>query len=48
MMVKSNYWQERFIKEEERRNKDARAYLSSIEKQYDIGIQDLQRIMIFL
>ncbi len=42
-MVKSNYWQERFIKEEERRNKDARAYLSSIEKQYDKALRNIEK-----
>lgn len=42
-MVKSNYWQERFIKEEERRNKDARAYLSSIEKQYDKALRNIKK-----
>lgn len=42
-MVKSNYWQERFLKEEERRNKDARAYLKRIEKQYDMTLRDIER-----
>ena len=42
-MVKSSYWQERFIKEEERRNKDARAYLSSIEKQYDKALRNIEK-----
>lgn len=42
-MVKSNYWQERFIKEEERRNKDARAYLFSIEKQYDKALRNIEK-----
>ena len=42
-MVKSNYWKERFLKEEERRNKDARAYLKRIEKQYDMTLRDIER-----
>ena len=42
-MTKSDYWQERFIKEEERRNKDARAYLSSIEKQYDKALRNIEK-----
>lgn len=42
-MVKSSYWQERFTKEEERRNKDARAYLSSIEKQYDKALRNIEK-----
>ncbi len=42
-MAKSDYWQERFIKEEERRNKDARAYLSSIEKQYDKALRNIEK-----
>lgn len=42
-MAKSDYWQERFIKEEERRNKDARAYLSSVEKQYDKALRNIEK-----
>lgn len=42
-MAKSDYWQERFTKEEERRNKDARAYLSSIEKQYDKALGNIEK-----
>lgn len=42
-MAKSDYWQERFIKEEERRNKDARTYLSSIEKQYDKALRNIEK-----
>lgn len=41
--MKSNYWQERFLQEEEKRNKDARAYLSSIEKQYDMALRDIEK-----
>ncbi|WP_300357021.1 minor capsid protein [Fusobacterium sp.] len=43
MLKNNNYWQERFIKEEDRRNKDARIYLSSIEKQYDKALRNIEK-----
>lgn len=42
-MKKSSYWQDRFIKEEQRRNKDARAYIKTIEKQYDIALSNIEK-----
>ena len=42
-MAKNNYWQERFLKEEQRRNKDARAYLDIIEKQYDKALRNIEK-----
>lgn len=42
-MMKSSYWQERFLKEEQRRNKDARVYLSIIEKQYDKALRNIEK-----
>lgn len=43
MSKKSNYWQERFLEEEERINKDARAYARRIEQQYDIALRNIER-----
>lgn len=43
MAKKSNYWQERFLEEEERINKDARAYARRIEQQYDIALRNIER-----
>lgn len=45
-MKKSSYWQDRFIKEEQRRNKDARAYIKTIEKQYDQALKGVGGNMI--
>lgn len=42
-MKKSSYWQDRFIKEEQRRNKDARAYIKTIEKQYDQALSNIEK-----
>lgn len=42
-MKKSSYWQDRFIKEEQRRNKDARAYIKTIEKQYDQALKGIEK-----
>ncbi len=42
-MMKSSYWQERFLKEEQRRNKDARVYLGVIEKQYDKALRNIEK-----
>lgn len=43
MSKKSSYWQERFLEEEERINKDARAYARRIEQQYDIALRNIER-----
>lgn len=43
MSKKSSYWQERFTEEEERVNKDARAYTKRIEKQYDMALRNIER-----
>lgn len=43
MSKKSSYWQERFMEEEERVNKDARAYSKRIEQQYDIALRNIER-----
>lgn len=43
MVKKSNYWQERFLEEEERINKDARAYAKRIEQQYDMALRNIER-----
>nr|DAR56493.1 MAG TPA: minor capsid protein [Caudoviricetes sp.] len=43
MSKKSSYWQERFTEEEERINKDARAYAKRIEQQYDIVLRNIER-----
>ena len=43
MAKKSSYWQERFLEEEERINKDARAYAKRIEQQYDIALRNIER-----
>lgn len=43
MSKKSSYWQERFTEEEERINKDARAYARRIEQQYDIALRNIER-----
>lgn len=43
MAKKSNYWQERFTEEEERLNKDARAYSKRIEQQYDMALRNIER-----
>lgn len=42
-MQKSSYWQDRFIKEEQRVNNDARAYIKQIEKQYDIALSNIEK-----
>lgn len=42
-MKKSSYWQDRFIKEEQRRNKDARAYIKTIEKQYNQALSNIEK-----
>lgn len=42
-MKKSSYWQDRFIKEEQRRNKDARAYIKRIEEQYNIALRNIEK-----
>lgn len=43
MAKKSNYWQERFLEEEERINKDARAHARRIEQQYDMALRNIER-----
>lgn len=42
-MKKSNYWQKRFLEEEERINKSARAYTKRIEQQYDMALRNIER-----
>ncbi len=42
-MKKTNYWQERFTEEEERVNKDARAYAKRIEQQYDVALRNIEK-----
>lgn len=42
-MKKSSYWQDRFIKEEQRRNKDTRAYIKRIEEQYNIALRNIEK-----
>lgn len=39
----SSYWQERFTEEEERLNKDARAYTKRIEQQYDMALRNIEK-----
>lgn len=41
--MKNNYWVERFTQEEELRYKDARAYLNTIERQYDKVLRNIQQ-----
>ena len=43
MSKKNSYWQERFTEEEERLNKDARAYTKRVEQQYDIALRNIER-----
>lgn len=43
MSKKSSYWQERFTEEEERLNKDARAYTKRIEQQYDMALRNIEK-----
>ena len=43
MSKKSSYWQERFTEEEERVNKDARAYSRRIEQQYDMALRNIEK-----
>lgn len=43
MTKKSSYWQERFTEEEERINKDARAYSRRIEQQYDMALRNIEK-----
>lgn len=43
MSKKSSYWQERFTEEEERVNKDARAYSRRIEQQYNMALRNIER-----
>lgn len=43
MSKKSSYWQERFTEEEERLNKDARAYSKRIEQQYDMALRNIEK-----
>lgn len=42
-MKNNNYWVERFTQEEELRYKDARAYLNTIERQYDKTLRNIQQ-----
>ena len=43
MSKKSSYWQERFTEEEERLNKDARAYTKRTEQQYDMALRNIEK-----
>lgn len=39
----NNYWKNRFLEEEEYKYKDARAYLNTIEKQYNKAIKNIEK-----
>lgn len=40
----SSYWADRFLSEEERRDRDNRRYYSTIEKEYNKALAGLEKI----